>query len=97
MYVRSHFKTISGKGFWIGTVSLIAILMLVEVDTLMRMEGIKNMNFSFSGSYIFESYFSIFLIILIILIPFIVRKDAQKYDSVLHDLDETIKELNEEK
>ena len=94
--VRAYFKAISKKGYWIGTISLIAIFALVEVDILMRIGGITNMNFSISGSYVFESYFSIFLIILIISIPFIVRKDTQKYTSVLHDLDQTIEELNEE-
>ena len=94
--VRSYFRTISKKGYWIGTISLIAILGLVQVDTLMRLRGFTNINFSFSGSYVFESYFSIFLMILIISIPFIVRRDTQKYASVLYDLDQTIKELNEE-
>jgi hypothetical protein len=94
--VRSYFSAISKNGYWIGTISLIAILALVEVDTLMRIGGFMNMNFSLSGSYVFESYFSIFLMTLIISIPFIVRRDTQKYASVLHDLDQTIKELNEE-
>ena len=33
---------------------------------------------------------------MIISIPFIVKKDTRKYTSVLHDLDQAIKELNEE-
>ncbi len=94
--VKSYFKSITKSGFWIGSLSLMTILTFILVTTLVKLEGIKNMNFSFSGSYIYESYFSIFLLILIFSVPFIVRKDARKYASVLRDLDQTIDELNEE-
>ncbi|MFY0602030.1 MAG: hypothetical protein JXR03_20315 [Cyclobacteriaceae bacterium] len=94
--VKSYFQKITKKGFWIGSISMIAILGIVEVDTLMKIGWGKSLNLSFGGSYIFESYFSIFLIILIIAIPFIVRKDAKKYASVLGDLDGAIEELNQE-
>ncbi len=94
--VKSHFQAITKRGFWVGTISMVAILGIVEVDTLMKIGWGKNLNFSSNGPYIFESYFSIFLIILIITIPFIVRKEAQKYANVLHELDRTIEELNEE-
>lgn len=96
MNVKSYFKNITKKGNWIGTISLIAIFVLIEIDTLMKIGGISNLNFSSSGSYIFESYYSIFLIIMIFTVPFIVKMNAKKYDSVLHDLDQTIEELKEE-
>lgn len=94
--VRSYYRRITKKGFWVGTLLLTAILAFIEVDTLMRLGGFASLNFSFSGPYVFESYFSVFLLILIIAIPFIVRADAKKYAGVLHDLDRTIEELNEE-
>ena len=94
--VKSYFKTITKKGNWMGTISLIAIFVLIEIDTLMKIGGISNINFSSSGSYIFESYFSLFLIIMIFAIPYIVKMNAKQYTGVLHDLDQTIEELNEE-
>jgi hypothetical protein len=74
---------------------MIAILAFIEVDTLIRIGGTKNLNFLSSGPYLFESYFSIFLLILIISIPFIVRRNAKRYAAVLYDLDQTILELSE--
>ncbi len=94
--VKSYFKAITKKGNWIGTISLIAIFVFVEIDTLMKIGGISNMNFSSGGPYIFESYFSLFLMIMIFAIPFIVKMNAKQYAGVLHDLDQTIEELNEE-
>lgn len=73
-----------------------AILAYVEVDTLIRIGGIENMNFSPNGSYIFESYFSVFIIFLTISVPFIVRLDIKRYAGVLHDLNQTLKDLDEE-
>ncbi|WP_298503468.1 hypothetical protein [uncultured Maribacter sp.] len=94
--VKTYFKTITKKGNWIGTISLIAIFVLIEIDTLMKIGGISNMNFSSNGSYIFESYFALFLMIMIFAMPFIVKMNAKQYTSILQDLDRTIEELNEE-
>lgn len=96
LHVRSYFQTISRKGFWKGTISIIGILAVIEFDTLTKMGGIRNMNFSFDGPFTYESYFSVFLLILIIAIPFIVKMDAGKYSGVLHDLEVTLEELEEE-
>ncbi len=93
--VKSYFKRITGKGFWIGTISLMAILAFIEVDTLVKIGGVKNINI-FTGPYLYESYFSIFLLILIVSIPYLVRQNAKRYAEVLHDLDQTLEELNEE-
>ena len=94
--VRSYFIKITRRGFWIGTISLPVILVFVEIDTFIRIGGFSGINFTSDGLYIFESYFMLSLTALIISIPFIVRKDAKKYAGVMHDLDQTIEELNEE-
>lgn len=94
--MKSYFKAITKKGGWIGALLMIAILAFIEMDTLIKIGGVKNMNFSSGGSYIFESYFSVFLMLLIISVPFVVRRDAKRYAGVLRDLDQTIEELNDE-
>ncbi len=94
--VRSYFQSITRKGFWIGTISLMAILSVIEWDTLVKMGGINNMNFSFDGPFTYESYFSVFLLLLIIAVPFIVKAEAKKYSGVLNDLEKTLEEFEEE-
>ena len=94
--VKSYFQSITKRGFWTGTISMMAIFIFIELDTLLRIGGISNMNFSFSGPNIYESYFSIFLMILIISTPFIIKANTKKYAGVLNDLNQTIEELNEE-
>ena len=94
--VKSYFDTISKKGYWIGTVSLMAILTVVAADILVKIGGLSNFNFSWGEANIFESYLFVLLVVLIIAIPFIVRLDARKYAGVLNDLNQTIEELNRE-
>ena len=91
--MKSYFETITKKRT--GTILLMAILAFIEVDTLIRMGGIENMNFSLNGPYIFESYFSVFIILLTISVPFIVRLDIKRYTDLLRDLDQTLEDLDE--
>lgn len=92
--VKSHFEKISKTKT--GALLLMGILVFIEVNTLNKIGGIKNMNFSSNESYIFESYFLVFILLLIIAVPCIVRLDAKRYAGVLNDLDQTIKDLDEE-
>ncbi|MBT30257.1 MAG: hypothetical protein CMO01_11405 [Thalassobius sp.] len=92
--MKSYFEKITNN--MTGTLLLKAILAFVEVDTLYRIGGVENISFSPNGSYIFESYLLVFIIFLIIAVPFIVKLDAKRYAGVLQDLDQTIEELNKE-
>ena len=94
--IKAHFQSIKRSGFWFGTLGLLAVLSFVLYDTQMRMGGIDHLNFSFSGPFVYESFFSLFLLALIVFTPFAVRLEAKKYAGELNDLDATLEELNEE-
>lgn len=94
--VKSYFNSYLKKGYWVGVISMISILALILVDYFLKIGGVSQMNFSSAGPNIFESYFSIFVMILIIATPFIMRIDYMRYAGVMRDLDHTIDELNEE-
>lgn len=94
--VRSYFKKLSQEGFWIGTISLILILAAYQVNLLMSIGGMENLNFSFQGYYIVESWIFVFMLILMAGIPFIVKADTKKYRELLDDVDQTLMELSTE-
>lgn len=94
--VKSYFDSYLKKGYWIGVIFMISMLTFILVDLFMKIGGIDQMNFSSTGPTAFASYFSIFVMILIIAVPFIMKIDSMRYAGVMRDLDQTIDELNEE-
>lgn len=94
--VKSYFQSITKTGYWTGTLSLMAILSFVLYDVLTQLGGIENLDFALRESVSYKSYLSVFLLLLILSIPLIVKLEADKYGSVLHDLDQSIAELTEE-
>ncbi len=90
---KSYFETITKSRM--GTILLMAILAFIEVETLIKIGGFENISFSLNGPYTYESYFSIFIVLLFISVPFIVKLDTKRYADVLRDLDQTIEELKE--
>ncbi len=94
--VRSYFRKLYREGFWIGTISLITILAVYQMNLLRSIGGIEHLNFSFQGSYILESWIFIFLLILMAGIPLIVKSDANKYRELITDVDQALAELSNE-
>lgn len=92
--VRSYFRKLYREGFWIGTISLITILAVYQLHLLKTIGGLQNLNFSFEGSYILESWIFIFLLIVMLGIPFMVKSDANKYRELLNDVDQALAELS---
>lgn len=94
--VRSYFRKLYREGFWTGTISLITILAVYQLTLLKSIGGLQYLNFSFEGSYIFESWIFVFLLIVMLGIPFMVKSDGNKYRDLLKDVDQAIAELSNE-
>ncbi|MCB0668358.1 MAG: hypothetical protein KDC80_21175 [Saprospiraceae bacterium] len=87
---------LSREGFWIGTISLTVILVVYEINLIISIGGIQQLNYSFQGSHILESWIFAFILILIAGIPLMVKSDANKYKPLLDDLDQALKDLSTE-
>jgi hypothetical protein len=94
--VKSYFDSYLKKHHWVGLLSMYVLLSFVLIDTLIRIGGINQMNFSSGGSNQFESYFTLIVSILIVALPFISKLEIKKYAGVMRELEETIEELNGE-
>lgn len=94
--VRYYFINLSREGFWIGTISLTLILVVYEINLIISIGGIQQLNYSFQGSHILESWIFAFILILIAGIPLMVKSDANKYKPLLDDLDQALKDLSTE-
>jgi hypothetical protein len=95
--VKSHFESYLKKAYWINLLFGFSFLIFALIHFIVLLGGIEHFDFSSTGFKGFISFFSILLVVLIIVWPFIAKIEFKyKYSGLLKDINQTIKELNEE-
>jgi hypothetical protein len=91
-YLKVELKKakIAGLGF------MYSILTFILIDIFMGIEGFGNLNFSITGSNIFSSYFAVFVVLIMLAFPSIMKFELKRYTQSIQDIDQTLLELKEE-
>jgi hypothetical protein len=91
-YLKVELKKakIAGLGF------MYSILTFILIDIFLGIEGVGNLNFSTTGSNIFSSYFVVFVVLIMLAFPSIMKFELKRYTQSIQDIDQTLFELKEE-
>jgi hypothetical protein len=91
-YLKVELKKakIAGLGF------MYSILTFILIDIFLGIEGFSNLNFSTTGPNIFSSYFAVFVVLIMLALPSIVKFETKRYTQSIQDIDRALLELKEE-
>ena len=71
--VRNYFKTEIKKAMIIGLGLGYSFVVFSLIDIFLAIDGFGNLNFSTTGPNIFSSYFAVFVVLMLLAIPSIVK------------------------
>lgn len=94
--VHRDLKAYTRKSKIGGMVAINIILIFILIDIFMSINGFKNLNFTSSGAFIFESYYAVFVILLMATLPAISRLALKRYTQTVTDIEHALEELREE-
>ncbi len=66
------------------------------IDTFLGIEEYGNLNFSTTGSHIFDSYFMVFIVLIMLAFPSIMKFELKRYTQSIEDIGQTLLELKDE-
>lgn len=72
-----------------------SIFTFTLIDISLSIEEFGNLNFSTTGPHIFDSYFVVFIVLMMLALPSIVKFDLKRFTQTLQDIDQTLLELKE--
>lgn len=93
--VKSHFIANSKKAYWVGVLFIELIFITILIDILTRISSITHLDFSFTPNNLLSSYFLIFVIIALVVTPFLLKTANKNFSCIIEGIDQTIDEINE--
>lgn len=94
--VQRYLKTYLKKAKIAGLGAMYSIFTFILIDIFLKIEGIGNLNFSTTGLYIFDSYFVVFVVLMMFALPSIVKFELKRFTQSIQDINHTLLELNDE-
>jgi len=95
--VNSHLKLYLKNYFLISLLFGYIFLIFALIQFIVRIGGVSHFSFSTSGFHLFATYFSIAIIVLMIIWPLLIKIETKiRYSGIIKDINQLLNELNEE-
>ena len=94
--VRSYLKAYVRRSKIGGMIAMYLIFTFILIDIYLKMDGFGNLNFSTTGPYVYDSYFAVFVVLLMIALPTIAKLGLKRFTQSIRDIEQTLEELKED-